>query len=232
MNELEIAALEYVERGWMVFPIHTPTESGGCSCSNVECESIGKHPRTQRGLHDASCNPQDINHWWQRWPDANIGIVTGREHGLVVVDIDLPGVENWRDLQDTNGAVETLTVSTGSGGEHYYFQTNGTKYRSTASHIDTGIDTKGEGGYVVAPPSLHVSGDTYDWLIHGDYPSRLPEWLETKMPRAEEPTKTVVTTPTTNEEPWVSKLILEGASKGEGFSLTPFHPIYAAISWL
>ena len=180
MNALEIAALEYVERGWMVFPVHTPTESGGCSCSNGECESIGKHPRTQRGLHDASRNPQDINEWWKRWPDANIGIVTGQEHGLVVVDIDLPGVENWRDLQDTNGAVETLTVSTGSGGEHYYFQTNGTKYRSTASQIDTGIDTKGEGGYVVAPPSLHVSGDNYEWLDDSQMGTLngLPGWLE------------------------------------------------------
>jgi hypothetical protein len=217
MNELEIAALEYVERGWMVFPVHTPTESGGCSCSNVECESIGKHPRTQRGLNDASRNPQDINEWWKRWPDANIGIVTGQEHGLVVVDIDLPGIENWRDLQDINSAVDTLTVSTGSGGEHYYFQTNGTKYRSTASQIDTGIDTKGEGGYVVAPPSLHASGDNYEWLDDNRLRalSDLPEWLESKMPIFDPPTKTVVTTPSTNEEPWVSKLILEGASKGE-----------------
>lgn len=221
MNDLEASALGYAERGWKVFPVHTPTENGGCSCATKDCESPGKHPRTPRGLNDASRSPKDIATWWKRWPDANIGVVTGREHGLVVVDVDAPGLKIWGELRDTHGNVDTLSSQTGGGGEHHYFQTNGTKYKSTSSsgrkndQLGTGIDTKAEGGYVIAPPSLHVSGLQYEWDNTEADIGTMPDWLETRMPRYDEAPNPPPILETGEQDAWVSRLLLEGAPKGE-----------------
>src|SRR5262245_19457117 len=90
------AALEYAARGWPVFPLHTPTASG-CSCRRRDCDRIGKHPRTQHGLKDASTDPATIQRWWRMWSTANIGLVTGAVSGLVVLDEDTQkGGDNTR----------------------------------------------------------------------------------------------------------------------------------------
>src|SRR5271163_2527412 len=70
------AALQYAERGWRVFPLHSPTPDG-CTCASRECPNIGKHPRTSNGLKGASTDPTIIRRWWGRWLEANIAIVTG-----------------------------------------------------------------------------------------------------------------------------------------------------------
>ena len=80
-------ALEYASRGWPVFPVHVPA-GGGCSCGNPGCEHVGKHPRTQHGLLDATTDEATIRQWWTDWPDANIGFATGAASGIVVLDID------------------------------------------------------------------------------------------------------------------------------------------------
>jgi len=88
------AALDYVERGWFVVPLHSPAK-GGCSCGRSDCASPGKHPRTAHGLKDASREPAKVREWWQRWPDANIGVLTGPESGIIVLDVDgEPGLRN------------------------------------------------------------------------------------------------------------------------------------------
>src|SRR5690349_4310523 len=84
-SELLIAALSYAVAGWPVLPLHAPRSDGSCSCEHVECDSIGKHPRTQRGLTDASTDPRRVAEWWRRWPTANVGVCTGE---LVVLDVD------------------------------------------------------------------------------------------------------------------------------------------------
>jgi hypothetical protein len=80
------AALRYAARGWQVIPLHTPT-TDGCSCLQSDC-SVGKHPRIHNGSKGASSNKTQIRHWWTMYPDANIGIVTGPQSGLCVVDVD------------------------------------------------------------------------------------------------------------------------------------------------
>ena len=157
-------ALAYAERGWHVFPIHSVVGEG-CSCNNNACEDQGKHPRTPHGLLDATTEADIIRDWWSQWPNANIGVRTGKISGIVVVDIDSKqgGLESWRDLQDFNGRVDTLTSHTGGGGLHLFFAAPEEELKSTSGGMAPGIDTRAEGGYVVMPPSMHISGQRYRW---------------------------------------------------------------------
>ena len=161
-------ALRYAARGRNVFPVHWPRD-GVCSCGRPDCSSPAKHPLTPHGLNDATTNPEQIQKWWAQWPDANIGIVTGQVSGIVVVDVDLEkdGIESWDQLCPTGWRVQILYSVTGSGGMHLYFQAPADELKSTAGTIAPGIDTRAEGGYVVAPPSLHISGQRYAWEPEG-----------------------------------------------------------------
>lgn len=163
-NTLLQAPWGYAERGWHVFPCHSPVEHG-CSCGKADCTSPAKHPRTVNGLNDATTNVDLITNWWTTWPEANIGVRTGKISGIVVLDVDAKhdGLESWRDLQDLNGRVDTLTCHTGGGGLHLYFTAPDEELKSTTGDIGLGVDTRAEGGYVVAPPSLHISGKRYQW---------------------------------------------------------------------
>lgn len=173
------AALEYAERGWLVLPLHSHSEAG-CSCGRVDCSSPAKHPRTTRGLKDAACDPAVIRGWWKRWPDANVGIATGAESGIVVLDVDGEhGERAITALERKNGPLpDTYSVRTGGGGYHHYFQLpDGATVRNSASRIAPGLDVRGNGGYVVAPPSLHASGGRYEVNESAILPVAAPGWL-------------------------------------------------------
>jgi len=178
-NDLPHAALAYAERGWPVIPLHSPSERG-CSCGRADCESQGKHPRTSHGLKDASREPTTIREWWRRWPDANIGILTGPESGLFVLDIDgKQGEESLVGFSRRGLRLpDTYTVQTGGGGQHAYFVLpEGKDVRNSQSKIAPGLDIRGAGGYVVAPPSLHASGGQYEINESAIPPAPCPEWL-------------------------------------------------------
>lgn len=164
------AALAYAERGWRVFPLHS-VQDGACSCSRqAECESPGKHPRTKRGFKDASRDEEQIRRWWSRWPHANIGIATG--NGLAVLDIDNEdSLKQLLQERSVEMRPKTPIVRTGRGW-HYYFSANGIR----SSTLAPGVELKGEGKYVVAPPSLHLSGKRYRWSREGEL-AELPESL-------------------------------------------------------
>ena len=90
-NPFISAALSYARLGWPVIPLHYPVGGGGCSCNNPACDSPAKHPigkLVPHGLKDATTDEELIRQWWARYPQANIGIRTGAESGLVVLDID------------------------------------------------------------------------------------------------------------------------------------------------
>lgn len=176
-----MATWTYARRGWPVFPIHSARE-GQCSCGRLDCPSMGKHPRTLHGLKDATCDEPRIQEWWSQWPDVNVGIVTGAKSGLVVVDIDPRhgGDDSFSDLERTYGSLpKTIQSLTGGGGQHYFFQHPGGSIKSRP--MAEGIDIKADGGYVVAPPSGHLSGRTYAWEASShpdDIPlAQLPPWL-------------------------------------------------------
>lgn len=164
INHLFQAALEYVVAGYAIFPLHS-VQHGKCTCKNALCEDVAKHPRTRHGLKDATTDPIKVMQWWIEWPHANIAIVTGARSGLVVLDIDPRngGDLSLRQLEECHGKLpQTLRSRTGGGGWHIFFKHPG-GYIKSVSGIAPGIDVKGDGGYIVAPPSLHASGEHYRW---------------------------------------------------------------------
>lgn len=168
------AALAHAKRGWRVFPLHTPTTEGKCSCGQDECP-IGKHPRIKDWQTAATTDPKIIKDWWNRNPDANIGIATGKGSGIIVLDIDGPAGE---DVVTKFGVPKTCTVITGKGRQMYF------KYPGYATknrvRVFPELDNRGDGGYVVAPGSLHASGAIYHWEenLHPEHvhPHAAPSW--------------------------------------------------------
>ena len=165
------AALAYARHGSPVLPVHTPDHEGGCSCDKgVRCERPGKHPRLRHGLTEASTDPRLIELWWQRWPAANVGLRTGVE--MDVADID--SVEGWHGLCHLHGGAMPAgpRVRTGGGGWHFWFRPLGFGNRV---RLVPGLDWRGTGGYVLAPPSRHVRGD-YRWVRRPDagFPAASP----------------------------------------------------------
>ena len=158
------AANAYAARGWAVFPVHRPTDAG-CSCHRDDCGNTGKHPRTINGFKDATTDPDQIAKWWSMWPLANIGIACGPS-GLTVIDVDPRhgGDETFRDLEERYGETltETVIALTGSGGAHYLYRASDSPVGSSVNAWP-GVDIRGHNGYIVAPPSLHASGRTYEW---------------------------------------------------------------------
>ena len=179
MNELLEAAQAYASRGWRVFPVHGIVD-GRCSCDR-ECSSPGKHPLVRRGLHEATKDEYVIREWWTRSPFANVGIATGR---VVVIDIDGPeGEASVRRLEDLGLRLSpTLTALTGNG-QHLYFACD-RELRNTTRCLPgieedlPGVDLRARGGYVVAPPSTHANGTTYQWVDSEVDLAPLPDWIK------------------------------------------------------
>ncbi len=174
-NCLLAAALDYAKRGLPVMPLHSPFPGGGCSCGRAGCKSVGKHPRSGHGLRDATTEPDTIRQWWNRWPDANLGIRTGS--GLLVLDVDGDtGRGSLETLTRQHGPLpDTLESATGRGA-HLFFRYTGGEIRSGVAKLGPGLDVRAEGGYVVAPPSIHVNGKEYQWTKDLN-PASLPDWL-------------------------------------------------------
>lgn len=174
------AALNYAKYGWYVFPCHS-IKNGACSCGNHECKSPGKHPRIKHGLHSATSDESQIKEWWTKWPTANIGVKTGPDSKIWVVDADLP--DGPGEVEKMN-LPETLKQKTGSGGFQYFFQWNGVDIRNSAKALAPGVDIRGDGGYVIIPPSNHISGGHYEW-INKIKAVKAPDWLYEKLKHTE-----------------------------------------------
>lgn len=182
-------ALRYIkELDWSVFPVHW-IEDGRCSCGKDHCHSPGKHPVARHGFRDASRDEAKIRAWLSRYPKANIGVPTGRANGFFVLDLDKkPGVDGADSLHEhvsrhgplPDRAVESLT---GSGGRHVLFKyPNGVPgIRSGTNVFGPCADVRGDGGYIVVEPSIHVSGRGYAWDASGepwDTPlPNAPDWV-------------------------------------------------------
>ena len=155
------AALAYARRGVPVFP----------------CEPEGKRPLTYNGFWDASADPRRVAAWWDRWPDANLGVPTGERSGLLVLDIDpgTGGLESLAALERAYGTLpKTAKTRTGCGGVHIFFgYPAAEEVRNSAGKLGPGLDVRGEGGYVIVPPSR--TRGVYEWLDRT--PLAQPSWL-------------------------------------------------------
>jgi putative DNA primase/helicase len=190
-EDLVNAALYYAGRGWAVIPVY-PIYNGVCACrKGSACDSPGKHPYHSNWGNVASTDPEVIKNWWGYYYEgANIGILTGIKSRIFCLDVDVPrlnakvpknGQARLDELVEKYGELPiTATVLTGSGGSHYFFQipTNA----QFKKEIAPGLDIKANGGFVVAAPSIHVSGGIYTWMTEPGTETiasiaRAPNWL-------------------------------------------------------
>lgn len=178
MTDVGAEAIAYTRLGWRVLPLWSvtwpdPLEAPLCTCPRGRaCASPGKHPRLPHGVLEASSDAGQAATWWNTWPDANLGVATGPVSGLYVIDLDGPeAVKAWSEL----GLPAGWQSRTGNGVHHLY--TLPDVLPNTAGKIAPGIDTRGEGGYIVAPPSVHYAAlRRYEWISReGTAPPALPD---------------------------------------------------------
>ncbi|HEX2988972.1 MAG TPA: bifunctional DNA primase/polymerase [Chloroflexota bacterium] len=147
----------YLKRGWYVIPLCWPS-AGECGCGRGHTgKEIGKAPLLGSGYQNRRSTESDVNEWWTRWPDANIGILL-EPSGLLVIDCD--GVEALREAR-LFGLPEGPVVRSGNG-VHIYYKAGDATGRATKQGNSHAIDVLAS-GFVVAPPSRHRNGHTYEW---------------------------------------------------------------------
>ncbi len=185
------AALQLAAKGLHVFP----------------CRPRDKRPATANGLNDATTDPGIIEKWWQQQPDSNVAIATGAASGIFVLDVDgLDAEAALRRLEAEHGALPATVEAITARGRHVYFKWPEQPVRNSAGKIGTHIDVRGDGGYVIAPPSIHPCGRRYCWSV--DSANRIaaaPGWLLAKQNGADG------SAPTLSPE-WRS--LIEGVGEG------------------
>ena len=140
-GEILAAALAYADRGWQVFPVKPD-----------------KDPWTPNGFKDASDDPEQLAFWWRQHPTAGVAIATGAVSGLDVIDEDTPkgGARGRAELEKRIGPLPpTYEVLSGGGGKHFYFAHPGVEVPCSVRELGTGLDVRGDGGYIIAPPTIH-----------------------------------------------------------------------------
>ncbi len=168
MSNFHATALVYARLGLSVFPL----------------QPRGKTPATASGCKQATVDPAVIDRWWGAQPDMNVGIATGSISGIFVLDIDdEAGETTMRELERANGALPATVEAITGKGRHCYFRLgDGDPIHNSAGKIGPGVDIRGNGGYVVAPPSIHPTGRKYEWSV--DSASNFadaPSWLIDKI---------------------------------------------------
>jgi DNA-binding CsgD family transcriptional regulator len=146
-NPLLTAALKYAAHGWPVFP----------------CEPRGKRPLTTNGLKDATTDPDVIRAWWKQWPAANVGYALPESKIVIDPDGD-EGEQSLAAREKQHGALpETLEQKTGRGRQLFFEGGPNHDIRNSAGKLGPGLDVRARGGYVILPPSVHLSGAVYAW---------------------------------------------------------------------
>lgn len=172
--------------GWWIVRLYGVV-AGRCECGDDECRHVGKHPRTRRGVKHGSSDDAQLGEWWSAHPNSNLGIATGARSKIFVLDVDgaRDGVRALAELEERYGPLpETVRAVTGRG-EHVYFQHPGWRVQNTSDKLARGLDIRGDGGLVVAPPSLHATGVRYRWKDGHDprviAVAPAPDWLLDKL---------------------------------------------------
>jgi hypothetical protein len=178
-------ALDYLNLGYPVFPVCSPLMgSHGHMVNGVlsDCppDKRGKNPMTSwKAVQSTLPTEQQVRQWWSRWPTANIGMATGTLSGVVVLDCD--SFEARQLAIDRGGLDKAPAVWTGTpGGIHYWLEHPVGEVRNFAGKGLKGLDFRGDGGYVLLPPSVHRNqGAKYRWAEHtiGMRPAPIPPWL-------------------------------------------------------
>jgi hypothetical protein len=162
VSALGQAAMRLARRGLLVFP----------------CKRRSKAPATRHGLRDAKTDVEAIRRCWATYPELNVAVATGALSGVVVLDVDGDaGFESLHDLEDQHDELPTTkSLTTPRGGQHFWFKHPGVEIRNTAGFPGPGLDVRGDGGYVLVPPSVGVEGKQY--VVDEEAPpTHMPGWL-------------------------------------------------------
>jgi hypothetical protein len=200
MNPPLDAALGYAARGIPVYPAHWPRLIPGgailaCSCPRgPTCDRPAKHPLVRHGVKEATTDHDRIGRWWRHWLQANVGLATG----ICFDALDLDGPDGLAALGQLQEAAALRLpgplVATGGGGWHVWFAPTGLGNRPPRGL--THVDWRGRGGCVLAPPSRHISGASYRWLVGLDQaplpevPAALRRLLDPDPPTPTRPART------------------------------------------
>lgn len=177
-DDAYLAALDLAAYGWNVFPVYRwDSKSKVCGCGRPGCSRPGKHPSTKNGLSDATRDEDKLKSWFKSTP-SNLAIRTGEGLMVLDVDVDKGGMESLRGLEEEYGPMpETRTCLTGGGGMHLYFRVK-ESVSNSVEKLGKGLDVRGDGGYVIVPPSMHASGRPYAWDIgQTERVADCPPWL-------------------------------------------------------
>lgn len=196
-------AIRYYQAGWLVFP----------------CKNKRPHPQAleawdgswKAAIGDKIIDEKTIKWWWDRYPNAQIAVACGVKSGITVVDIDTKTdvgrypnyvLQNSADIQSELPA--SLTSITGSGGRHVFYAYEDVS--NSARSVHPQIDIRSEGGYVILPPSIHESGESYKWQTEWSEAclKNLPSFPEQLLAKIEKPNRT--------REQWLQ--ITAGVGKG------------------
>lgn len=142
---------------------------------------------------------EQIIEWWRTWPDANPGCITGKVSGIVVLDLDKKHNRTSKEFK----IPPTISAKSGNGGEHFFFRHPGIEVKSTSAIDGEGVDSRGDGGFIVLAPSINDKGGTYEWLIpfeSRDDLAEMPQWFFEKVVEAK------------SDKKWLSGA--EGVSEG------------------
>ena len=237
-SEFLEAALAYARRDWLVFPV----QPGG----KVPLGALAPH-----GLRDATTDAETIRRWWAADHGANIGIQTGAVSGLVVLDVDPrhDGDRSLWQLESRHGKIpHTVEALTGGGGRHIFFAhpRAGLVVRNvTGLGGLPGLDIRGDGGYIVAPPSIHRSGRSNEWEV-SSHPNEVPlaptpRWLLDMFRRS--PAGSGVPGPGMSAADWRA-LVAQGVEEGRRNQavaaiaghllrrgIDPFITLHLVIAW-
>jgi hypothetical protein len=183
-------ALALAARGFHIFP----------------CRPRDKRPATTNGVRDATTDEDIIQAWWRQQPDNNIAIATGAASGIFVVDVDgLDAEAALRGLEAEHGALPATVEAITARGRHIYFRWPQEPVRNSAGKIGAHIDVRGDGGYVLCPPSIHPSGRRYCWSVDSaNSIADAPGWLLAKQ--------NGVTVSTTPSPEW--RALIKGVGEG------------------
>jgi hypothetical protein len=167
LSSLGNAAVAYATRGFAIFP----------------CLPRGKAPATQHGCRDATKDLAPIAAWWRENPSYNVAVATGPVSKVFVLDVDgLDAEASLRKLEEQHGPLPGTVESVTPRGRHIFFRCENTTIRNSAGRLAPGLDIRGDGGYIVLPPSIHPSGRPYVWSVDSaDYFAEAPTWLNTLL---------------------------------------------------
>lgn len=181
-----------------LFPVHGITEHLQCTCGKENCPNAGKHPFSAHGVLDSTNDIVKLAELFKYRTDLNLAMATGEKSSILIIDIDgnKGGWKSLAKLEEKYGELPNTPTSITGNGNHRFFDVPSVKISNRSNALGAeypGIDVRSNGGYIVIPPSRHITGKFYQWMA--DSPSETPkisDWLLELLAPKEKPRATVV----------------------------------------